>query len=263
MLNFIFSSAVIVEVFICILGLYCILREKGLTAAESYCYSVILAFSLYSLSIQSFFLVKLQSLYYFFDICIVAFFSVQIWKNKRFFSLTCEEFVQLYRDNKFIVALLISVLSYLFLQVVLLPPSSWDSMTYNLARVFMFQEERTLFLKNLTNFAQATYPWGYDILSFLFLRFYSDFGLSLFSFLSYTVIIIGTYGLVNKIFNNVYVSLTSAFIIASLKELVLQATTTKNDIPTAAVAVICFLAGYNFLRSFKYIHFYIIIISFT
>jgi hypothetical protein len=125
----------------------------------------------------------------------------------------------------------------------------------------MFQEERTLFLKNLTNFAQATYPWGYDILSFLFLRFYSDFGLSLFSFLSYTVIIIGTYGLVNKIFNNVYVSLTSAFIIASLKELVLQATTTKNDIPTAAVVVVCFLAGYNFFRSFKYIHLYIMSIA--
>jgi hypothetical protein len=144
---------------------------------------------------------------------------------------------------------------------VLLPPSNWDSMTYNLARVLLFQGEGSLFLKNFTYCTQAMYPWGYDILSFLFLRFYSDFGLSLFSFLSYTVIIVGTYGLVNKIFNNPSLSLTSCFIIASLKEIVLQATTTKNDIPMAAIAVICFLAGYNFFRSFKYVHLYIMSIA--
>ena len=261
MINFIFSSVVIVEVFICIVGLYCIFREKGLNAAESYCYSVILIFALYSLSIQIFFLLKIHQFYYIFDLCLVTFFSFQVWKNKQFLSLTCEEFVQFYKGNRSIVSLLILVLSYLFLQGILLPPSTWDSMTYNLARVLMFQGEGTLFLKNVTNFAQATYPWGYDILSFLFLRFYSDFGLSLFSFLSYTIVIVGTYGLVNKIFNNVYVSLTSAFIIASLKEIVLQATTTKNDIPMAAVTVICFLAGYNFFRSFKYIHLYIMSVA--
>ena len=105
------------------------------------------------------------------------------------------------------------------------------------------------------------HPWGYDILSFLFLRFYSDFGLAVFSFLSYTAVIAGTFGLVRKIFNNANLSLTTSFIIASLSGLILQAVTTKNDIPVAAVVVVCFLAALNFYSTKKYSNFYIIVVA--
>jgi hypothetical protein len=75
--------------------------------------------------------------------------------------------------------------------------------------------------------------------------------------------VLGTYGLVNRIFNNPSLSLTSCFIIASLKEIVLQATTTKNDISCAAITVVCFLASYNFYQSLKFKYFYFIIAALT
>jgi len=262
MINFTLSSAILLELCICIIGLFSILRKKISSTSESYCYSVILILALYSVSIQISFLVKLQALYYLFDVCITAFFVIQIWLNRQTLSETISDVVEfLKRSNKVVCFCLILVLNYLFFQVLLLPPSNWDSMTYHLARVLMALQEGSIFLKNFTHYPQVTYPWGYDILSFLFLRFYSDFGLAIFSFLSYTVIIVGTYSLVNKVFQNPDLSLTVSFVIASLKGVVLQATTTKNDIPAAAIVVVCFLAAYGVYRYLRGVYLYIIIVS--
>ena len=262
-MNLFLSSLVILEIFIAILGTFSILRKKHYTIAESFCFSTILILTIYSLSIQLFFLARIHQYYYLFDIGILSFSSFQIWKNKKIIFSSFEVFVQssIWQTNKFISFILIFISSYLFLQSFLLPPSNWDALTYNLARVLMFQEEGSLFLKNFSTYRQVMHPWGYDILSFLFLRFYSDYGLAVFSFLSYIVVIAGTYALVRKIFNNANLSLTTSFIIASLTGLILQAVTTKNDIPMAAVVVVCFLAAYNFYSTKKYFDFYIIVVA--
>jgi len=262
MSSFLYSSFVIIEIGIFILGLFTVFKKYSLTSTESYCYSVLLLFSIYSLSIKIFFFMHLQKFYYVFDMCVIAFSSYQIWQGKRHIHEAIKELGQFYKDYKVIPTIIIFVWVYLFLQVLLLPPSNWDSMTYHLTRVLMFQQEGSLFLKNFIRYAQATYPWGYNILSFLFLRFYSDYGLPIFSFLSYTVIVLGTYGLVQKIFNKVSLSVIACFIIASLKGLILQATTTKNDIPCAALSIVCFLAGYNFYQSSKLIHLFILMVTF-
>jgi hypothetical protein len=245
-----FSFFILIEIFIFIMGLFVIFKKMALLSTESYCYSVTLVFAIYSLSIQIIFLLHLQGFFYIFDCCIFTFSLYQIWRGKTYISLALQELIHLYKQQKFILSLMICVCFYLFLQVLLLPPNNWDSMTYHLSRVLLFQQEGSLFLKNFIRNAQATYPWGYDILTFLFLRF-----------LSYTIIVVATYALVNKFFNNTTLGLTTCFIILSLKEIILQATTTKNDIPCAAIAVICFLAGYNFYRSSKFIHLYIMIVA--
>lgn len=282
-MNLFLSFLIIVEIFTAILAIFSILRKKNYTIAESYCYSTILILAAYSLSIQLFFLLKINQYYYLFDIIILTFSSFQIWKNKKIIFNSYKAFVRSdnWQTNKFISCLLIFISIYLFLQSFLLPPCNWDVLTYNLARVLMFQEEGSLFLKNFSTYRQVIHPWGYDILSFLFLRFYSDFGLGVFSFLSYTVVIAGTYGLVSKIFDQPQLNplpgtrksffhpfscdtnliLITSFIIASLTGLILQATTEKNDIPLAAVVVVCFLAAWNFYRTFKYFDFYIIIVA--
>ena len=138
-----------------------------------------------------------------------------------------------------------------------MPPVNFDSMVYNLAPVLMFQNEGTLFLSNYTSEAQIAFPLGFDILSFLFLRFYFDFGLARFSFLSYTTIAIGTYALVSDMFQNERLGVKTAFIVASFTELVLQATSTKNDIPAAAITVVCFLSAYSFLKTKRFLHLYV------
>ncbi len=80
--------------------------------------------------------------------------------------------------------------------------------------------------------------------------------MGLFSFLSYLTIIISTYSLVSKFFRDEKLGVKTAFIIASLTELVLQATSTKNDIPMAAIVVVCFLSSYAFLKTGNSFHLY-------
>jgi hypothetical protein len=137
---------------------------------------------------------------------------------------------------------------YLLVQAILLPPNNYDSMSYNLARVLLMIKENSLFLSNFSIYHQANLVLGYDILSFLFLRNYSDFCLGIFNYLCYITIIVGTYSLVNKYYQSERLGIYIALIISCFTELILQSTSTKNDIPTAAIAVSCFLAIYNILR---------------
>jgi len=256
------SSAILVELCICIIGIYTIIRKKISSISESYCYAVILTLSLYSALIQISFILKLHTFFYLFDVCILVFFAIQLWLNRHTLFETISTVVKfLGMSNKVICFSLIFVLSYLFFQVLLLPPGSWDSMTYHLARVLMAIQEGSLFLNNFTHYPQETFPWGYDILAFLFLRFYSDFGLAIFNFLSYTVIIAGTYSLVNKVFKDSDLALTVSFLIASLKVVVLQATNTLPDIFTAAIVIVCFLAAYGLSRKWSGVHLYLLIVS--
>lgn len=260
-MNFTLSLAVICEIGIGILGLFSILRKKNLAAGESYCYAAILMFAVFSVSIQCFFFLNIQNYYYLFDIALLTFSSVISYKSRKDLFITTKNLLIQIRSNKYPAFFLLLLLVYLFFQVLLLPPYNWDSMTYHLARVLMFQEEGSIFLKNFTQGPQAMHPWGWDILTFLFLRFYTDYCLSIFSFISYTIIVVCTYTLVNKLFKDALLSMTSTFVIASLKLLILEATTTKNDIAAAAIAIVCFLAGYCFLYSLKGLHLFIVLVS--
>jgi hypothetical protein len=253
------SILVSTEIFISIFGLYLIFRKNKQSISLSLCYSIILVLAIYSLSIQLFFLLNLEKYFFLFDIAISVYFLIQIQKNRQELLHTIQRLKRFYLTYRLYTITLSLILGYLFLQAFLMPPVNFDSMVYNLARVLMFQNEGTLFLSNYTSEAQVVFPMGFDILSFLHLRFYSDFGLGLFSFLSYITIIIGTYSLVSKMFQNEKLGVKTAFIIASLTELVLQATSTKNDIPTAAIAVVCFLSSYSFLKTRRFFHLYVTI----
>lgn len=136
---------------------------------------------------------------------------------------------------------------YLAALAFLLPPSNWDSMTYNLARIQLFRQAESLFLTQITTYRQAVFPLGSDILAQLWLRLGSDYGLGLFSFLAYVAIVVGVYALAREMVA-VPPALTAALVVAGLPELVYQATSTKNDIIAAAVAIACFLSAKHLLR---------------
>lgn len=127
-------------------------------------------------------------------------------------------------------------LTYLFLQAVLLPPSSWDALTYHLPRVLLWEQNHSLFLRDYTIAPQTAFPVGSDILFHLFLRFRTDYGLGIFSWLSYVSMFLGTYGLVRHAVSH-RIALTTAIVIVCLPEIIYQSTGTKNDIILAAVAL--------------------------
>ncbi len=151
-------------------------------------------------------------------------------------------------QHKLSLSILSILWIYLFLMAVILPPFNWDSMSYNLSRIFLFQQEKSLFLTNVSTERLAVFPVGADILHHSLLRFYTDYGIAIFSFIAYLIICFGTYALSRRYAKPQH-SLTATFIIASLSELVLQSTSTKNDIWTASVAVICFILIHRILTS--------------
>lgn len=152
------------------------------------------------------------------------------------------------REAPITLSVLALVMAYLFLQAVLLPPSSWDALTYHLPRVLLWEQNRSLFLRDFIITPQAAFPVGSDILSHLFLRLGTDYGLGLFSWLSYLTLLLATYGIARPRVNR-HIALTTALVIVSLPEIVYQATATKNDIILAAVAIACVVWADRWLQS--------------
>gem|GEM_PF-1679407 len=245
------------------LVIFLFIRKKCDSISRSFCYSGIITLAALSLSIQVLFLMKIPHWSFLMDIAITGFSIFHIVKNKKLVQTDTLRVFNFLRGNRLILFVLIPILLYLFLQAFLLPPSNPDSMVYNLARVLMFQQEKTIFLENYSSFHQVAFPVGHDILSFLFLRFHSDFGLAIYSFIAYLLVISGTYSLIAQFYpGDKKLGVTGSMIIASLTLLVLQATTAKNDIPCAASAVVIFLAGYHFFIESKRLELYVMIVGF-
>lgn len=182
--------------------------------------------------------------------CEIALLLGSLWLNRKHWHRLAgipRSLIAAWRTMPAALTFLAIALSYLFLQAYLLPPSSWDSLTYHLPRVLLWEQNRSLFLSTYTIAPQAAFPVGSDILYHLFLRFRLDYGLGLFSWLSYLVILFGTYGLARPRVSQA-IATTTAIVIACLPEIVYQATGTKNDIIFAAVALGCMLWGDRWLR---------------
>lgn len=254
------SFFVLIEIIALSTSIYTILRRKCDSISGSFCYSMIIIMAIFSTSIQIFFLLGKPGLYFIFDIALIVFSFFHILKNKGRVRNDALNIFKFLKEQKLILFIFLPVLILLFLQAFLLPPGNSDSMVYNLARVPMFQQAQSLFLENYSFIHQAAFPVGFDILPFLFLRFNSDFGLAIFSFLSYMVIISGTFSITASFFDK-KLALRVALIIASLTELVLQSTSTKNDIPCAAITVVIFLAGYSFLKNRDILDVYLLMVS--
>lgn len=144
-------------------------------------------------------------------------------------------------------SLFVVEIAYLFLQAVLLPPSSWDAMTYHLPRVLLWAQNRSLFLRDFIISPQAAFPVGSDILYHLFFRWQTDYGLGIFSWLSYGVVGLCTYSLARPRVSR-RIAVTTTLVILSLPEIVYQATGTKNDLLLAAVALACVTWADRWLR---------------
>lgn len=250
-----------------ITAIYSIVKDSCKSISTALSYAFILAMAVLSLSIQAAFMLGVHHWFWIFDIAIGGFSLFQIIKHRNSLKNDLATIFIEVRQSRLFTFLVLPVLGYLFAQALFFPPANIDSMVYNLARVFMFIKEGSLFIENYSIFHQAAFPVGFDLLSFLFLRFNSDFGLATFSFISYLTIIVATYSLIKAYFTGepeagrlqpVHIK-TVSFIIASMIELVLQATSTKNDIPAAATALVIFLAGYHYSRSRKPLHLYVLV----
>ena len=256
----ILSLLMVLEIAVLKIGIFSIIRKRNDSISMSFAYAAVLTLTILSLSIQAVFMLGIPGTYFLVDTAIIIFSTAAIIKNKEILTHDAAMAFNFVRETRLAAFVLMPVLVYLFLQAFLVPPSNLDSMVYNLARVFMFERGGTMFIENYSYFSQVSYPVGFDLLSYFFLRFNSDFGLGIFSFISYLTIISATFSLV-RCFYDKHTVVTVTIITASLTEIVLQAVTTKNDIPAAAVVTVIFLSGYHFAARRNLLHFYMMTVS--
>ena len=242
------SIIILSEIFILSLGGFLFSFRKGEKLSESIVKGLFLCLLILSFSFQLSFLLGEPKISFLIEIIITGLYIYIIKIRLSQFKKALRIIKDFFLKYKFTLTSLFIAWTYLFLQAVLLPPANWDSMTYNLARVLLFQQEKSLFLTEVSLDSQAVLPVGSDILHHSFLRFYNDYGIGIFSFIAYLIICFGTYALARRYANQQH-SLLATLVIASLPEIVLQSTSTKNDILTAATSVFCFIIIHRLLTN--------------
>ena len=233
---------IIVEIFLFCCGGMIFAYSPNRKISESLSLGIFLAIILISFIFQVAFLLESPRTAIFAEIILALLIIKYIISNRLIVIQAVKSTFQFVLNHKIVAGIVLICWIYLFFLVAIIPPANWDSMGYNLSRVYLFQQENTLFLENVTNLRQNMFVVGADILNHSFLRLNQDYGVGIFSWLSYISIGLGTYGLA-RTFADSQVSIATTLIIISLPQLCFQATSTKNDIFTAASAVFCFIVA--------------------
>ncbi|MGA9382060.1 MAG: glycosyltransferase family 39 protein [Phormidium sp.] len=235
------------EIILFCLGATLFVYRPEIRISEALSSGIILAFLALSFIFQAVFLIGQPNLAFFLEGLLLVWLVLKVRKKAKYLGIFYQRIKCFSTQHKFFTILISLVWIYLGLQAMILPPSNWDSMAYNLARVLLFQQEKSLLLTNVAGIWQSIFPVGADILHHIFLRFYTDYGIGIFSFLSYLSVALGTYALSRR-YTSTETSLVSTLVIISLPELVYQATSTKNDIIVSALAIFCFLTVHRLLN---------------
>ena len=202
--------------------------NKKFSKPVSISLSIIISIILISTIYQSFFLIQLPEYAIYIEILILIFSIIYVFK-KIDIPMLIRVFINYLSHNKLIFILLMIVFGYLFLQVLILKPNNIDSHIYTLSRILLFQQEQSLFLENASNYHQAVFPLGFDILNYKFLRHNIQNGIGFFSFISYVGLFFSSYSL-SRLYYNKSISILSALIIISMPQVVFAATTPKSDL---------------------------------
>ncbi len=248
------SLATIAELMIVGLAIFAFVRRLVQSDSQAFCYAIAFLFAVFSISIQTFFLLRVPHYFVLFESLVLAVSAALIYRHWAVLTASGLNAFRFFRTNPFLSLLLAVCGIAIFLKGFMIPPNTWDSLTYHLARVLMMQEEGRLFLENFSDYRQDIFPAGYDILHFLFLRFYTDYGLPTFSFLCYTILIVGSYALMQRLYSTRALSKVIALAAASLTMFILHAAMTKNDLVLGAMTTVFLLAAHDYVRRGGAVH---------
>ncbi len=250
----------VAEILLWLTVFYLLVRRVVHSRSAAYSYACVGLFAALSVLLQALVECRCWPYSWILDVVILPGAGLVLARERTTLREDFRDAVNRFAESPFQALLFAGVLGYLFLQAILLPPVNGDSLAYNLTRVLIFQRENTLWpYQNTSCLHQVVFPYGYDILHLAFLRFCSDFGLGLFGFLSYTVVLASTYSAAQQQLGVRSLSLLTSLIVGSLAGLVLQATNTKNDLPCAALASVIFLATLNWRKAPSPIHVMVIL----
>ena len=124
-------------------------------------------------------------------------------------------------------AFILSILLYWGTSALLLPVTTSDCHVYNLARLGVADRAGFWQAEAWNSIRQVTYPWTFDAVHYLFLKTGWGFGIP--SFIAFLGLLVIVFQLVRQR-SGEYAALWSILTLLSMPTLMLQATTTKNDI---------------------------------
>ena len=241
-----YSIVSLLELALLITGGILLFHRWGYSIAESLSIAIVVTLMTLSLTFQSSFLLGIPWLSFIVEAALVAGVFVMISRECHRLANIFKSLFLFMRYNRVTSGVVVVCIVYLGFQSLLLPEGNGDCMVYNLTRVLLFQEERSLLLTNCSHPAQALYSVGGDILSHLFLRYYTDYGPATIRLLAYLSIGFGGYALARR-YSSSNVAWTVMLIVISFPLLVRQATGTKPDILATTAVVLCFLSGKRML----------------
>ncbi len=236
-----YSLASLVELLLFCWGGFLVLHHRGRRLSESLALGLGLALILLSFIFQLSFLVGRPHLSFAIEIALVIGILVKTHQNYGFFQQVLRSCCSFFKRHPTIVGVSAIPIIYAGIKAVIAPQESLDVLVYHLPRVFVFQHHNSLLLDKICKMHNAIFPVGSDILPHLFLRFNTDIGVGIFSFLAYLSILFGNYALSRKYLSEKG-SLAVCLIIAGLPQLFLQSWIAKNNIFTASAAMFCLLA---------------------
>ncbi|MDP3182533.1 MAG: glycosyltransferase family 39 protein [Desulfobaccales bacterium] len=254
-----FSTAIVFYILFILIGVFSYFRRLSFSLTESFSYAAILVLSVFSLSIHLIFWLNIPRFYIIIDFIFIGYASYLVYMNRRTLGESFLEIINFCSQNLAYSLFFAVYFFYLLLRGFLIPPTTYDSTTYHLARIMMMQSEGHLFLDNFASYRQDFLNIGYDALYFLFLRYNLPLSLTIFNFLAYIVIITGLYALVKNLYDDNRLSKSLAIIGSSLPLFYYQSFSTKNDLILAALTIMVLLSAYNYLVSEKLTHLYVLI----
>jgi len=242
---FVASVAVLAEIILVITAAFSVFRHQTDRNAIAYCYAVVLTLASFSVAIFTAFFIGVHQYFYLFDMAVLTASSILIYRNWQILRDALKAMREFCLRNPVFSIFIVLTVSIPWAKGFLMPPTTIDSMTYNLMRVMLMMSEGQMFAENFGDYRLDIMQVGHDILHFLFLRFHTDYGLATFGFLSYSVIIAGTFAAADKLWDDAGLAKSLAVISASLTMFVLHAASTKNDLVLGAMAVVALIAILN------------------
>ncbi|MFP4317738.1 MAG: glycosyltransferase family 39 protein [Phormidium sp.] len=236
-----YSLASLVELLLFCWGGFLLLHHRERRLSESLSLGLGLALILLSFIFQVSFLVGRPHLSFAIEILLAIWILVKTYKNYGFVQQVLRSFGLFYRRHLLLISVSAVPILYAGVKGFIAPQESLDVLVYHLPRVFIFQHHNSLLLDKVCKMHNAIFPVGSDILPHLFLRFDTDIGVGMFSFLAYLSILFGNYALSRKYLSE-NGSLAVCLIIAGLPQFFLQSWIAKNNIFTASAAMFCLLA---------------------
>ncbi len=132
------------------------------------------------------------------------------------------------------------------------PPSTWDSMNYHLARTIYWRQNRHVGLYPTDFRSQVQFPpWSEYAMLQLQLLDESDRGVNFVQWTSFAVAIVGASVIVRELGGTRLGQWLAALLVATLPMAILQASTSQNDLAAGAWLVTFVAFGLRWVREFR------------